>query len=79
MGSESYNHLQLMGKLINLLGAGSGGGSGTRRAAVVTRSDVFRLSVNAALKQRLVIGLISYSNHLTSPQRRSGTLITESL
>lgn len=45
MGPESYNHLQLMGKQINLLGPRSVGCGGARRAAVVTCSYVFRLSV----------------------------------
>lgn len=44
MGPESYNHLQLMGKQINLRGPGNGDG-GARRAAYVTCSYVFRLSV----------------------------------
>lgn len=83
MGPESYNRLQLMGNQINLLGPrGGGGGGGAERATVVMCSSVLSeriQNVSLVLKYRLVIGLISYSNHLTSPQRRSDTLITESL
>lgn len=86
MGPESYNRLQLMGNQINLLGPGGGGG-GAGAGARESRSCDVRLcvlserirNVSPVLKHRLVIGLISHSNHLTSPQRRSDTLITESL